>query len=508
MRRKRVVYNGIWAVLSYGVLFFLGLINRRLFLSNYNDDLLGYQGIFANIFSLLSITEMGVGTVVSYRLYKEIEQHNETEIAKLMMVYKWMYRFIGCIMATAGLLLLPFVMKLVGDPSAAPNEVYSIYLICLVSTVSTYFMSFRRLLYICNQKNYICVITDTAFGIVIGFMKVAMAVWLVDYRLYFIVGIAGTVLSNMLIAYMCNRSYPYARSVPISFGDIKRIHFFKDVGFQSLQRIAEAVYGGIDNIIASNVLGVGSVVLLTNYSTIEASVTELLDKFMSGLRPAIGSVVYDGKGDEEKTYSVLAQMGFFLAVFVCISYFVLSPNFIYIWLGEQYILGFWFVLFFSLNQYIAWNHRIIGYYRSVAGHFEYDTPFSVFAAVMNVGLSIALSVRFGYSGLIFATFVSHIILWFGRAKLVYHFIFDPKNFAAYWKKEGKKFCLLLVELLLVYLVTFRISYSVCGLIIRILCCMIIPNLINFVLFYKHSSMQMIRGYMKNGLLKLKSKNRR
>lgn len=67
--------------------------------------------------------------------------------------------------------------------------------------------------------------------------------------------------------------------------------------FIIIQRIVDAVYGGIDSIIVSSVLGVSLVVFLINYLTIKASVMQLLDEVMPGLRPAIGGIVYDGIGN-------------------------------------------------------------------------------------------------------------------------------------------------------------------------------------------------------------------
>lgn len=488
MRKKKLIYNAFWSGISYVFLFFLSLINRRLFLDHYDSILLGYQGVFANIFLILSITESGVGAVISYRLYKEIENKNENDIAKLMMVYKWIYRIIGIVIMMLGIFLLPFLNQIVGEVNN-PQQMYTMYCIYLLGTVSGYFFSFRRLLFICNQKIYICVIVDTIINLIFGIIKILLILLSVNYVLYFSIDIFSNLISNIIISYLCNRSYPYAKYVKISFKDLTNFNIFKDIGFYSIQRISNAIYGGIDNIIISKTMGINFVVFLTNYSQIESSVTSFLDKTMSGLESAIGSSVYDRNVKDYEIFIIIDEIGYFLSIIVCISYCTLLQNFIYLWIGKHYLLDYWFVLFFSLNQYVAWNQRIIGYYRAVIGLFDKDIFFSILATIVNLLLSIILSQNFGFSGIIFATLISHVILWIGRAKIVYSYLFRNNKLFDYWKSQFLRFIEMCILLLIVYFITKSFPFNLFGLIYRCICCILIPSIFLYLHYRKSNSIK-------------------
>ncbi|MEF9918853.1 MAG: sugar translocase, partial [Eubacterium sp.] len=161
MRIKSVLKNSTYSIASYGILAVLGLINRKAFVYFLGIELLGYEGLFANIFSILSLAELGVSSVITYSLYEEIVNDNEAEIAKLMMIYQLMYRIIGFAVTIIGIILFFFLPYIIKDNTINWNYVRIIYLVQLIATVCTYFLSYKRILYVTDQKEFVCVKVDT-----------------------------------------------------------------------------------------------------------------------------------------------------------------------------------------------------------------------------------------------------------------------------------------------------------------------------------------------------------
>ncbi|MEG2897986.1 MAG: hypothetical protein RR841_06940 [Eubacterium sp.] len=157
MRIKSVLKNSTYSIASYGILAVLGLINRKAFVYFLGIELLGYEGLFANIFSILSLAELGVSSVITYSLYEEIVNDNEAEIAKLMMIYQLMYRIIGFAVTIIGITLFFFLPYIIKDNTINWNYVRIIYLVQLIATVCTYFLSYKRILYVTDQKEFVCV---------------------------------------------------------------------------------------------------------------------------------------------------------------------------------------------------------------------------------------------------------------------------------------------------------------------------------------------------------------
>ena len=57
---------------------------------------------------MLSLTELGLGTAVSFALYKPLAENDEPKIGALMHFYKKAYQLIALLTAAFALLLLPF----------------------------------------------------------------------------------------------------------------------------------------------------------------------------------------------------------------------------------------------------------------------------------------------------------------------------------------------------------------------------------------------------------------
>ncbi|MEG0091681.1 MAG: hypothetical protein RSA20_07660, partial [Oscillospiraceae bacterium] len=114
MRVKNALKNSIYSIGSYFIIVLVGFISRKLFLQNLSLDFLGYEGLFANVFSLFSLAEMGTGSVIIYGLYEAVAKEKKDEIAKLMQIYKKMYSIIGLIVLVLGVVtsyFIPLMLK-------------------------------------------------------------------------------------------------------------------------------------------------------------------------------------------------------------------------------------------------------------------------------------------------------------------------------------------------------------------------------------------------------------
>ena len=103
MNTEKTLKNSLISVMAQIATLFLKLINRRIFIIFLEVEYLGYQTLFTNIFSLLSVAELGIGSIISFHLYKEVVDNNEQEIGKLMYLYKLLYRIIAIVILVTGI---------------------------------------------------------------------------------------------------------------------------------------------------------------------------------------------------------------------------------------------------------------------------------------------------------------------------------------------------------------------------------------------------------------------
>ena len=91
------------------VITILQLVNRKVFVAFLAEEYLGLNGLFSNILSVLSVSEMGIGTAMIFSLYQPVANRDTEKIKSLMALYKKLYSVIGWFVLCAGAAITPFL---------------------------------------------------------------------------------------------------------------------------------------------------------------------------------------------------------------------------------------------------------------------------------------------------------------------------------------------------------------------------------------------------------------
>ena len=70
----------------------LSFASRTVFIYVLGANYLGVNGLFSNILTILSLTDLGIGSAIAYYLYKPISINDKERIKSLMLFYKKCYR--------------------------------------------------------------------------------------------------------------------------------------------------------------------------------------------------------------------------------------------------------------------------------------------------------------------------------------------------------------------------------------------------------------------------------
>lgn len=410
-----------YALGSSLLLLLLGLVTRRLLVYNFGAQISTASQVVTQLFNFFSIAEFGVGSVISYRLYAQIAAQNEEKISKYMSMYKWAYRAVGlaiAVLALLGAAALPWIM-----PDVPAATAYTVYALNVVSTLCSYFLVTRRLMYTCTQQGYLCTRIDFCFNVLTSLAKIAVSLWWPNYVLYFSTAIVCNVCANLVIARRFNKDFPYVKDVKVTLRDFKELGIFHDLRYYLVHRLSNTIYGSSDTIVTARMGGSIQTTHLGNYTNISTSATDLGNKIMDSFAAAIGNIVYDktaaANAHDKQVFWGMDLFSYLFASFVATAYFCLFQPFMAAWMGEQWLLPMSFVLVFCLNEYIGWNHRMLGSYRAVLGHFEQDQWFMVASAAVNLVLSFALFPLWDVTGALAATVIAHGIMWAGRIRVVF-----------------------------------------------------------------------------------------
>ena len=496
MRVANVLRNSIYAMTLYVILAVLGILIRQAFTRHLPIELLGLEGLFTNVIALLSIAELGISTVVSYGLYREIANKNETEINMLMSIYRYIYLLIGALVALVGVVLFFFLPWIVRDNSVEWSYVQFVYVIQICTVLSTYFLAYRRTLFAADQKDYICVRIDLVCTFAANLVKFAAIVIWQSYTMYALSALGFNILANLIISHRLGKEYPFLHTVRVTIQDLRQRKFFVDVKNFMIHKLSYVVYSGTDAIIISSFLGLRTGGLVANYVLLCDGVSKLLYKMLQGIIPSVANLVYTD--DREKSFHVYRMLDFvyfLIGGYVACIYFIVLQPFVGLFFGSEFLLNDAYVIALAFNAFLGMQFENAYNFRSTHGVFENDRGYMVLSAVTNLVLSVILAQHLGVVGVMIGTIAGLSFIVYGRVQFVFRVIFR-RSMKAYWWNHAWWSMVVLLEILLIdrILSDSFFSATYMGLMIKCLCAAVLMLGMQILVFHRHEEFRSVCLY--------------
>lgn len=495
-RSKNAVKNVFYSMVAAVISLILTLITRKVILASLNIEMLGYESLFANIFSVLSLAEMGAGTVISYQLYNSVARSHYEERNKLISMYKYLYRLIAFIIAIAGVLIFFSLKYIVVDYTVQWTFIQKIYIIQLLGTIASYLLCYKRMLFIADQKEYVITNIDTILNFISQILKILVIVFWQNYIVYLIITVLKNVLLNIFIQWKAAFYYSDYESSKINKEDFKKRNIFKDIKNFIAQKIASIIYYNTDNILISMILGVSMVGIYSNYYVLKTQIFRLTIRIFNPIQASIGNFIHDDKNSSIKGYDLFKSLDiisfFFASMFACGIYCVLQP-FIELWYGPRYLLGNFVVILFAFNAYMETLREIPYYFRSAFGQYEIDKKYIIYSAVVNILITISLGRIMGISGILLGTVVGMFFLWYSVIYFLYK-VYFKRSIGEYFIKHIKLTLIAIVEICICTFICNKLPISFVGIIFRGIICVSITLIINILVFYRKSEFKKLVSY--------------
>lgn len=108
----------------------LGFINRVVLTHTLSSTYVGVNGLFIELLTLLSFSELGISAAMAFMLYRPLVERNLALIRKLINYYKKLFYIVGAVIFVIGLCLIPAFPLLLKNADEVPHLrlIYFIYL--------------------------------------------------------------------------------------------------------------------------------------------------------------------------------------------------------------------------------------------------------------------------------------------------------------------------------------------------------------------------------------------
>ncbi len=402
----------------------LSFVTRSIFIRTLGEGYLGIEGYFSSILSMLSLTELGFGAAIVFKLYKPLEEGDQRRIQVLMKLYRQLYHIVGGVIVVFGLCLVPFLPQLIRDYDhllelgLKPGFLFLLYV--FNSASSYWFFAYKSALVRASQKTYLL----TASGYIItllGVLAQILALLLTkNFIVYVAVMIAQSLARNLLYAAICDRRFPYIREKiddRVSMEELKE--FFKDCSALLIYKLNNVVISGTDNLILTGFVGIFTTGLYANYVAIRANLERLLSIFVSSLKDSLGSLYSTGKREWSRlAFRVVNLISVWVFGVGAIGVAVLADDFITLWVGDRFVVRSFtagsvtvatpVALWLGIEIYLDGHKTYLNYFREAMGLFRQVMIRPILGMLLNLVTCLWLVPRVGIAGCIISTNVAAI----------------------------------------------------------------------------------------------------
>ena len=395
--------------------FFLQFLCRDVFLERLGDEVLGLNTTATNLLQFLNIAELGIGAAIGFSLYRPLYENDTRKINEIISLQGHLYRRIAFIVIAGALILSAFFPLIFAKMKLPLWYAYASFGVLLISSLLSYFVNYKEVLLTADQKEY--KIAYSYRGCMMA--RLAVQYFLVKYcdnpYIWWLLVEGGfAVIASVALNIMIRHTYPFLRTgvstakelknkYPEIVKKIKQIFFHKISTFVLQQTSPLIIYA------------FASLTLVTyygNYMMVVTGLTLILNALFNSIGAGIGNLV--ATGDKKRIMSVfdeLFSIRFYFSAGAAIALFILTPSFISLWIGSQYLLPQSTLLILCVTLFLNASRNSVDSYINAYGLVQ-DVWAPVTEACLNLGLSILFGWIWGLNGILMGVVASLVLIVF------------------------------------------------------------------------------------------------
>lgn len=452
-RTKKSLLNSGISLIFQILSILIQFVARKVFLDYLGTEILGLNTTAQNLLQFLNLAELGIGTAISFTLFKPLAENNKQEISEIIDLQGKIYMRIALFLLLGSAILMCFFPKIFSKIELPLWYAYASFSVYLIGSLLTYFLNYRQVLLSASQQDYKITLSYKAIMI----LRNLVAIFVVKYSAnpfvgWLVVELLFSLTASVSLAHITYRSFPEIRNSHHTFKylrtkykefttKIKQLFFHKIGAFALTQTSPLIIYA---------YASLTMVALYGNYIVIINGVMVLFSSIFNSVGAGIGNLVVEGdKGKIKNMFFEMQSLYFLIASVVCYTMFVETGNFVSIWVGAKYVLPSSTLALIIATLFIYITRWSIDHFILAYGLYG-DILSPLIEAMLNIGLSIWFGDLWGLNGILLGVLVSQIMvimLWKPFYLISRRF---PGMMKKYWTLVLKHFCCLVISAYICY----------------------------------------------------------
>ena len=413
-RMEYSAHNTTVGLISRITAILCGYIVRIVFTHVLSETYVGINGLFTNILSILSLSEMGIESAIAYALYKPVAENDEGQQRAIIQLYKKLYCYVAGFVMAAGIMVIPFLNIIIKNKGDIDDLTY-IYILYLVNSAVSYLLIYKKTLIDAHQQKYVGVMVKAVSWVIQDIVQIVVLLTTRNFILYLYIYIITTVLSNIYISKKAEKMYPFIKEKadePVEAETKKSI--IKNIKAMFMHQFGNVVVNNTDNLLISFFVGIVEVGCYSNYYLVIGSIKQVLNEAVDGISASVGNLGVTSDTEHiKKVYKAALLFNHWVFGLCSVCVFELISPFVELSFGKQFVFHYSIVFILCLNFYIQGIEKASNIFHNSLGLFWFDRYRSIIEALLNLAISIVLAPRLGVFGIFLGTTISTVLttLW-------------------------------------------------------------------------------------------------
>ena len=431
-RTSRTIKTASYGVMTKIIMLLFGFAGRTVFIYTIGTTCLGVNGLYSEIIRILSFSELGFGTALTFAMYRPVADGDIRTVRKLLRFYRAVNYSVAGIISVLGLCILPWLTYIVrGADFLTIRELRVYFLIFLFNTAASYFCTYKFVYLNALQRPYIMNNVTAVIRVTVSVSQILILLLTKNFLLYLLTETAILVISRISLSFYFRRIVPELNDL----GDEdltkkEREPIVRDVRGLIVHRLASIAVHSTDNLLISMLTNAGVVAVgfVSNYMLLIGAVTDFVTRLIGAAQAGLGNLAAtESKERFHQTFLLLNFLTFWIYGFCASAIYALCPFFIRLWIGaDKMIDGVSFALI-VVNVYISGQESAFYYARIAKGEFNRDKIWAAVQAVVNMVVSVIAAKLLGLPGIYVGTVVSRLVYSFNRPRIMYDFLFGRSS---------------------------------------------------------------------------------
>ena len=456
-RVHKSILNAEVNVIFFFLSLFLAFFSRKIFLDNLGSEFIGLTGTLDNILGYLNLAELGIGSCISFFLFKPLQSNNREEIQEIISVFGYLYRWIGLIILGGGVIISFFFPFIFAHTDLGLDIIYFTFYSFMGSSLIGYFINYRQILLSADQKNYLVAIYFQSATIVRTALQIILALNFQNLYLWVFVEFFFGIISCIILNLKINKEYPWLKADKSKgHGLLKK---YPDILTNTrkifIHSIKDFLMGKSDELFIFMFVSLKMVAYYGNYIIIISKVTLLFKSVLDSVGAGVGNLIAEGdKNNIMKVFWELTAIRHFVAGFLSFTIFNFIEPFVSLWLGNEYILDRVILILLIIFIYINNSRGVVDIFNHAHGLYA-DIWAAWVELIINVVATLVFGYFYGIAGILCGkniSLITIIIFW----KPYYLFSSGFKlPVSRYWKGASRNYIISFVSF---FAATFLLSY--------------------------------------------------